>query len=213
MENKVKNIAMLRRLIRENISIIDEGGHGGIPYNPSSIPEVMTVLKAYEASRKSNGANLVDMETLIEDLRDASKKYKHTSAYASDDRYIPLSLDSKANVRIDKYGAIEKAITIIKNAIQTAKTGQFDIDEELIEKQVMDALGAVYTPAGGFDQIFGASIDKADYIAKTKTNVVNISKQKPDVDQKPKPVEKSWIKKAMGKFGLDEELKVTKNKR
>lgn len=213
MENKIKNIAMLRRLIRENISIIDEGGHGGIPYNPSSIPEIMTALKAYEASRKSNGANLIDMETLIEGLRDASKKYKHTSAYASDDRYIPLPLDSKANVRIDKYGPIEKALTIIEQAIQTAKTGQFDIDEELIEKQVMDALGAVYTPTGGFDQIFGASIDKADYIGKTKTNVVNISKRQPNVDRTPKPVEKSWIKKVMGKFGLDEERKVTKNKR
>ena len=191
---------MLRRLIHEHINVIEEGGHGGMPYVPATIPNVMRVLDNYKKKREINSANFEDIKSFIDALEEAAATHEKTSAYAGKaGGYIPASTETN-KIRIKSLPPTVAARVVFRSAIEMLSADSSIVSMGDVERAVMEALGASFSVENGFDQIFGAAIDRADYTRTSPTNVVPIRNPKVEPD---KSTEKSLFGRLLTKFGID----------
>lgn len=165
---KVNNVNVLRKLIREQLSTLSEGGHGGSLYYGQA-PKLFDLLDEYSTSRKFSRPTIEMMNKFLNDLLNVSNLYVDSlGAYSNlDDLTSPINRARKILNRAHK--------------IDPRMAAQFGggVDLHLIEKQFFKALGADFNvagePASGFENIFGAGLywQNVDRAAPAVSSIAN----------------------------------------
>ena len=146
-----QGVQILRNLIREHISVIEEGGHGGrIDY--INVPKLFQVLENYSLSGPPNQKNIISFVDSLEKICDSTQTL---TAYSG-----------RGEIGSPK-APITKAYSVIARAYNPESIMQYGSpNPKLIERQVMDALGASFyneDKSSGFISIFGATLGWAMY--------------------------------------------------
>lgn len=151
---KIENItSLIRSIVRESLSrAMNEGGHGGnIEY--VVVPKLFQVLENYSTS---GGLSRDKIVLFIDSLRKICDSTPSLTAYSG--RYESGSSKTPIN---RAYSVIER----MYNPEVIAQFGEPNI--KLVEKQVMDALGASFysgeDPKTGFIGILGATLGWTGY--------------------------------------------------
>ena len=149
---KVNNGNVLRKLIREQLSTLLEGGHGGSLYYAQAT-RLFDLLDEYSTYRKTSRPTIEMMNEFLNNLSRVSNLYADILGAYSYKR--------------DLTSPINRARQVLKSAhkVDPRIATQFgaSVDLHLIEKQFFEALGADFNIAGeptsGFENIFGAGLD------------------------------------------------------
>ena len=145
-----KKTFALRKLIREHLHALFEGGHGGVISYGIDTRRLFETLVEYSEARKKSPPTPELINDFLNTVNRASRPSRSLSAYSI--------VDS------DRTGPVYKAIEILERALDPRIVAEFGKPNlKLIETQIMKVLGAEFkvkdNPSSGFDMFFGAGLD------------------------------------------------------
>jgi hypothetical protein len=152
-----KTLEILKRLIKENITVLDEGGWGAyreIPYQENT-RRFFDVLNDYSLKRKT----LPPSEDLLERFLVTLRKELNT-VYPD-----PTTKDATDSPISAYKTVVEKAIDLFDSMYRgrmASMRAEYGTDHAQIERNIMKILGVKFNkegvPGSGFAEIFGGAL-------------------------------------------------------